>query len=81
MSCIFAGNSANKHGGAIANFDSAIIGLDGCEFSSNRAATGSAIANDYRSRAIILNSRNLVDAEIVSDETSSVSRKRTDWPD
>jgi len=82
--CTLAGNVAKSRGGAIANFDSAIIGLDTCVFSDNRAAAGGAMSNDSRGRAIVVDCRfsgNHADtgpADIASDDNSTVSRERAD---
>ena len=79
--CAFTGNTAKNRGGAIANSDSAVVGLRNCTFSGNRAASGSILANDYRSQAVLIDCRGAEDAGIASDAQSSVTRSQADWPD
>jgi len=84
--CTFSENVADKRGGAIANSDHSILGLDTCTFTGNRAAAGGGVANDYRARTVLLDSRFTAnradsDADISTDDTSRVSRDRSEWPD
>jgi hypothetical protein len=86
--CSFAGNTATMRGGAIENFDNAVLGLDACTFSDNLAGTGGgAMSNASRSRAVLLDCRftgnrsERGQADVATDDTSSVSRNRSDWPD
>ncbi len=86
--CTFAGNKATMRGGALSNFDNGILGLDACTFSDNLAGTGGgAMSNESRSRAVLVDCRfagnrsERGQADVATDDTSSVSRDRSDWPD
>ena len=86
--CSFAGNTATMRGGAVDNFDNGVLGLDACTFSENLAGTGGgAMSNESRSRAVLVDCRfagnrsERGQADVATDDTSSVSRNRSDWPD
>jgi len=84
----FVGNHAQRLGGAIADFDHSIFGLDRCALSDNQAGQGGgAVALQSRARAVLLDcdlSGNRSDqgpADVAPDETSTVSHNQLDWPD
>jgi len=88
LRCSFTGNQAQQRGGAIFNFDASILGLDSCTFTANTAAAGGgALANDYHAKSVVVdcqfknNHATAGDADIATDESSTLSRSRTDWPD
>jgi len=85
--CSFIENTAGHRGGAIANNDQSVLGLDGCTFTANTAASGGALANNYRAQAVLLDchfSKNTAakekETDTATDDTSRVSRARADWP-
>lgn len=85
--CAFSGNAAGNQGGALAACDSAVVGLDRCSFTDNRAQAGAAIAAESRCRAVLVDCRfssNQAAApggEIHACPTSTISRDSRDWPD
>ena len=77
---VFEGNVAKLRGGAISNADSGVLDVADSEFTNNRATGGGgAISNEYLSRATTKNLKfsgnksDTGDADINTDETSSVS--------